>query len=602
MRLLHTKNLTLVSFVTDIPPYAILSHTWGLNEVLFKDIGDPAARVKKSGWGKVASCCQRAAEDGWDYVWIDTCCIDKSDPTELSEAINSMFRWYEKAEICYAYLSDVPDPQAPVKDKSMRYPWKWYFRSSRWFTRGWTLQELLAPTFLLFISDSWGTIGSREEWSSEIGAATKIETKQMLDFKTCCIATKLSWAATRETAREEDRAYSLLGLLGVNMPLIYGEGKNAFIRLQHELIRLYNDETIFAWGRKRNFLAPSPESFADSNGLTIQQFDLGRRGFALTNAGLSLNAEIFEFKVPYEDTDPRYAIQLNCAWAWPPPQTAKSAMLLFLAKDPGKPLHEDALVFFQRTGEHHMHWGEMSSSQKKSLGRHDILITRLEEIQDPASMPGFQVTPRCGPGIRMGFIYRFSKSKGGERTWIQVGQTNQRVYHALKFTVNQAAVWESRVEEDDGTIVEQFSILLKWTTHGLSIGVLKRSSLSPDDLKRVRSLLDSESARPYSPSATFSSDRCLRALVLPKPNEGSAEKRSVFLDLSVNIKQAENTNIPLQLYKNAKHEGQEETEGEWGEDKEEEAERETNQDEKSRAHKKKKKRPNKAMSGFFMLA
>ncbi|KAF5011321.1 hypothetical protein FDECE_2571 [Fusarium decemcellulare] len=494
MRLLHTKNLTLASFVTDIPPYAILSHTWGPNEVLFKDIGDPAARVKKSGWGKVASCCRRAAEDGWDYVWIDTCCIDKSDPTELGEAINSMFRWYEKAEVCYAYLSDVPDPQSPVKDGSSRYPWTWYFRSSRWFTRGWTLQELLAPSFLLFISDSWGTIGSREEWSLEIEAATKIEAKQLLDFKTCCIATKLSWAATRETTREEDRTYSLLGLLGVNMPLIYGEGKNAFVRLQHELIRVYNDETIFAWGvqssssnvfalsgNRLDILAPSPESFAQSNGLAIQQFDHGRRGFAFTNAGLSLNAEVFEFYGAFEDPEPLYAIRLNCAWAWPPLQTVKNPMLLLLVRDPDKLVSEDAPVYFQRFGQSRRHWGEMSSTQKRSLGRHDILITRPKKIQVPALTSSFTVTPRCGAGIQLGFIHRFSMQPG-ERIWSRAGMTDQHNGGALKFMKNEAAVWESKVEEDDGTIFE-FSILLKWTPRLLSIGVLKRTSLNPWDLQ-----------------------------------------------------------------------------------------------------------------------
>lgn len=246
MRLLHVKSLELSSFMSDIPPYAILSHTWGPDEVLFKDIGHKAIREAKHGWPKVLRCCELAAQDGWEYIWIDTCCIDKSDPTELGEAINSMFRWYEEAEVCYAYLSDV----GPQDGGLQTAPWKWQLRRSRWFKRGWTLQELLAPSALLFLNSAWDTIGSREEWAFEIEAATGILTRHLLDFKSCCIATKLSWAARRKTTREEDRAYSLLGLLGINMPLIYGEGTNAFIRLQHELIARHNDETIFVWGIK----------------------------------------------------------------------------------------------------------------------------------------------------------------------------------------------------------------------------------------------------------------------------------------------------------------------------------------------------------------
>jgi hypothetical protein len=257
MRLLNTKTFKLETFITDPPQYAILSHTWGDKEVTFKDIFT-STRSNLTGWAKIQNSCRRAANDGWEYIWIDTCCIDKSDTTELGEAINSMFRWYEEAQICYAYLADVPpreslsyvDTFTPLRPSAATIPWIWHLRSSRWFTRGWTLQELLAPTFLLFLDQSWQDIGSREELAEEIHTATSIELKQLIDFRSCCLATKLSWAANRQTTREEDRAYSLLGLVGVNMPLIYGEGKRAFVRLQHELIRQYCDETIFAWGDK----------------------------------------------------------------------------------------------------------------------------------------------------------------------------------------------------------------------------------------------------------------------------------------------------------------------------------------------------------------
>jgi hypothetical protein len=251
MRLLHTETYKLETFLNNIPFYAILSHTWCEEEVLFTHVTSDFEDAKRlKGWQKVESCCWRAAQDGWQYVWIDTCCINKADTTELGEAINSMFRWYENAQVRYAYLEDVP-PRYYASNEHMEtegVPWKWHFRSTRWFKRGWTLQELLAPTYLLFMDNGWGLLGSREEFANEVETATGIAVKHLLDFNPCCLATKLSWAVSRQTTREEDRAYSLLGLLEINMPLIYGEGKRSFIRLQQELIRNYSDETILAWG------------------------------------------------------------------------------------------------------------------------------------------------------------------------------------------------------------------------------------------------------------------------------------------------------------------------------------------------------------------
>ena len=261
MRLLDTRTYELYSFLNDPPPYAILSHTWGKEEVTFDLISDNVRRYQLEGWVKIVNCCWRARKDGWDWLWVDTCCIDKADSTELGEAINSMYRWYEAAEMCYAYLSDVPpryrlsDVAGPApRDASINpsdgngIPWVWNFRSSKWFTRGWTLQELLAPRFLLFVDHHWTSIGSREAMAHDIQEATGIEVKYLYDTATSSVATKLSWAANRQTTREEDRAYSLLGLLGVNMPLIYGEGERAFLRLQKEFIQTQNDESVLAWG------------------------------------------------------------------------------------------------------------------------------------------------------------------------------------------------------------------------------------------------------------------------------------------------------------------------------------------------------------------
>lgn len=155
MRLLDTHTYELRSFLGYIPPYAILSHTWNEEEITFELIANVDVRVKLNGWTKIEESCHRAASDGWTYIWIDTCCINKADTTELGEAINSMFRYYEAADICYAYLADVP-PRYELSNEDTRsgshhpvdgngIPWEWHFRSSRWFTRGWTLQALLAP-------------------------------------------------------------------------------------------------------------------------------------------------------------------------------------------------------------------------------------------------------------------------------------------------------------------------------------------------------------------------------------------------------------------------------------------------------------------------
>ena len=149
MRLLERNSAGQLSLTKDligddIPQYAILSHTWGAEEVTFGDLIDGTGK-SKAGYDKIRFCAQQAANDGLQYFWVDTCCIDKSSSAELQEAINSMFRWYQNAAKCYVYLSDVSIRKRKASDWSSDYTWESAFRSSRWFTRGWTLQELLAP-------------------------------------------------------------------------------------------------------------------------------------------------------------------------------------------------------------------------------------------------------------------------------------------------------------------------------------------------------------------------------------------------------------------------------------------------------------------------
>ncbi|KAI0554083.1 heterokaryon incompatibility protein-domain-containing protein [Xylaria curta] len=226
----------------EVPPYAILSHTWIKGEVSFSDFQDGKG-PSLQGYQKIIDCCRQAASDGLDTVWIDTCCIDKRSSAELSEAINSMFTWYQNAAICYAYLDDVVnvDDNASVS----RLPDS--FSRSRWFTRGWTLQELLAPSVVVFYSIGWARIGSHRGLSDVIAETTRISMRflETEDFTNFSIAQRMSWASQRQTTRIEDQAYCLLGLFGVNMPLLYGEGDQAFIRLQQEIMKESDDQTIF---------------------------------------------------------------------------------------------------------------------------------------------------------------------------------------------------------------------------------------------------------------------------------------------------------------------------------------------------------------------
>lgn len=267
MRLLHSKELTFEDFEGDsIPKYAILSHTWSKDEVSLHDM-EKRSVVDKVGYQKILHCAAVAAQQDIDYIWVDTCCIDKSSSAELTEAINSMYRWYQQAQICYAYLSDVSISEG--SDDSIRLA----FKSSKWFTRGWTLQELLAPSHLVFFDQNWKQIGSKLDLEGEINQATGIDTSALrgADLRTFTIAQRMCWASKRNTTRTEDLAYCLLGIFDVNMPLLYGEGKKSFIRLQEEIMKNTDDQTLFAWKDSSfgpnsfsGLLAQAPSCFAGS--------------------------------------------------------------------------------------------------------------------------------------------------------------------------------------------------------------------------------------------------------------------------------------------------------------------------------------------------
>ena len=243
MRLLkynETSEFEIASFDDNAtPPYAILSHTWGgdAEEVTFADIvlGNGNA---KHGYNKIRFCGQQAQQDNLQYFWVDTCCIDKTDRAELSHAIQSMFRWYQNATKCYVYLPDVSAKKRKFDESDTECTWEPAFRSSRWFTRGWTLQELVAPSTVEFFSQEWNKLGEKTSLKELIQKITGIS-QEALDgapLSQFSVSERLRWKEGRETKREEDGAYSLLGIFHVELAPVYGEGAAAaFKRLINEI-------------------------------------------------------------------------------------------------------------------------------------------------------------------------------------------------------------------------------------------------------------------------------------------------------------------------------------------------------------------------------
>lgn len=317
--------------------YAILSHTWGENEVVFDDLGAIPSGVTPqkdaASWYKMRGAQHQARENALDFIWIDTVCIDKSSSAELSEAINSMWRWYRRAAVCFVYLSDVDPPAHDIDthwsdaDDIAAHPKYQQFRNSRWFRRGWTLQELIAPSNAVFFDNQWNYIGTLCELIEIICGITRIDTDVFSHtrFENYSIAQRMSWAANRECTRPEDRAYSLLGLLDINLDIRYGEGDKAFIRLQEEIISQSADQSIFAWGDLMDFdewssyhrppwgdpmdfdewrsyhrpfdefasgalLARSPDAFAKAG--TIISLPDSESSYTMTNRGLRLTAPV----------------------------------------------------------------------------------------------------------------------------------------------------------------------------------------------------------------------------------------------------------------------------------------------------------------------
>jgi hypothetical protein len=318
MRLINVDSMLLEEFVgggSHVPGYAILSHTWEDGEVTFQDFTnlDNNIKIHKKGFAKIKKTCDLAKQDGLKYAWIDTCCIDKSSSAELTEAINSMFQWYRASVVCYTWFADLPNSGATDNQ-----PARSSLSKCRWFKRGWTLQELIAPKLIKFYDQGWNFCGTKSTLKAIITNITGIESNVLDDSELLAnlsVAKRMSWAATRQTTRTEDMAYCLLGIFDVNMPMLYGEGMRAFLRLQEEIVKETNDLSIFAWRADRSvhkysgIFAATPTYFRESGSVELENDTVFNPEFLLTNKGLRMTRGLSL------GANGAYLLKLNCVYS-----------------------------------------------------------------------------------------------------------------------------------------------------------------------------------------------------------------------------------------------------------------------------------------------
>ncbi|KAL0939757.1 het domain protein [Colletotrichum truncatum] len=318
MWLINTETLQLEEIEDpSATVYAILSHTWGEEEVTFKDISCLSKAEKKKGFVKIAKTCEIARRKDLKYAWVDTCCIDKTSSAELSEAINSMFPWYQRSAVCIVYLADLApsastqDPEtpsspstAPPSSKTDSLHDLSDLGSCRWFSRGWTLQELIAPANVEFYDVDWQFRFTKEEVASKLSSITQIDVgvlRMTKPLKSVLVAVKMSWASKRQTRRPEDIAYCLLGIFDINMPMLYGEGSKAFLRLQEQIATQSDDASLFSWHSTdasqvyRGVFAKSPMEFAGCSGVKLGNRSMfAKPEFSLTNKGVRFHVSSYQ--------------------------------------------------------------------------------------------------------------------------------------------------------------------------------------------------------------------------------------------------------------------------------------------------------------------
>ncbi|KAM7194145.1 vegetative incompatibility protein HET-E-1 [Naviculisporaceae sp. PSN 640] len=327
MRLWNTHTELFEEFLDDnsIPPYAILSHTWDGEEALLTDVKswtNSHILITHQGYQKIVKAREVARSQDCKYIWIDTCCIDQSSSAELTEAINSMYGWYARAKVCY-----INPGGRPYVYKSREE-----LDRCRWFSRGWTLQELIAPQNIIFYDADWNAIGTKKTLANKLSAITKIDRDILLHRKslsTVSVAQKMSWAAGRKTTRTEDTAYCLLGIFGVHLPAIYGEKHRAFRRLQEAILNSEsNDLSIFAWSRQPStklhrgngkecktreycgVFATAPSDFSRAGNLA-KKVSPRRVELQPGNCGIKVMMQFFIQMTP-ENGGYRYLLPLDC--------------------------------------------------------------------------------------------------------------------------------------------------------------------------------------------------------------------------------------------------------------------------------------------------
>ena len=433
MWLLNTSTFKLKEFYSDVPRYATLSHRWKENEELsFGGLEEPHPLSNRTVYKKVKRFCVEARKRSLEYVWVDTCCIDKRSSAELSEAINSMYTIYNRATICYVYFYDVVS-RADLEQSS-------------WFTRGWTLQELLAPSKLHFFNRKWHPIGSRRKLAPKIEGITGIPRKALRGFNPAgyCIAEKLSWSAKRKTTREEDCAYCLLGLFQINMSLFYGEGGRAFQRLQEKIMKTSTDMSIFLWQGPAcdafGMLASHPSCFRDIQDSAMTRvrnctdvFSMSG-GWSLNNAGISMEASIH----PYLLTD-----EFECIFALhlhePHTYTNLPGFAIFLKK------HATRRGFpsFARVTIDGIAWTSHLTVKPETylpfgykVVRLSIIRQPLEDIRTPAGACGYAVDCASDASVQCASYQRpVGDPRAKLRSWQQIQKTCSGLLNC-SFSVN----------------------------------------------------------------------------------------------------------------------------------------------------------------------